>query len=381
MVDVLNYSEDHHRFRQRLRSFIDAEIRPNAMLWEKDRIVPKEAWQKMGQAGFLGTAVSKDYGGHGLDFLYSVIVSEEMIASGQTGLAAGLHSDIIVPYIESFGSETQKKQYLPGCVSGDIITALAMTEPGAGSDVASIETTAVEDGNHVILNGTKTFISNGINCDLVVLAAKNPEVEDKHHALSLYLVEDGTPGFSRGRHLEKMGMHSQDTAELFFSDCRIPRENILGSKGGGFMMLMQKLQQERLVSAISNVAAAEYLLNQTIEFCKNHTVDGKPLSKKQAVKFTLAEWATEVKMNRALLDQVILGHMAGENVVMETMMIKFASSEMANQLVSKMMDLYGEYGQLEANEIAQQFRDLRIITIFAGTTEIMKTIIAQSLQL
>lgn len=381
MVDVLNYSEDHHRFRQRLRSFIDAEIRPNAMLWEKDRIVPKEAWQKMGQAGFLGTAVSKDYGGHGLDFLYSVIVSEEMIASGQTGLAAGLHSDIIVPYIESFGSETQKKQYLPGCVSGDIITALAMTEPGAGSDVASIETTAVEDGNHVILNGTKTFISNGINCDLVVLAAKNPEVEDKHHALSLYLVEDGTTGFSRGRHLEKMGMHSQDTAELFFSDCRIPRENILGSKGGGFMMLMQKLQQERLVSAISNVAAAEQLLNQTIEFCKNHTVDGKPLSKKQAVKFTLAEWATEVKMNRALLDQVILGHMAGENVVMETMMIKFASSEMANQLVSKMMDLYGEYGQLEANEIAQQFRDLRIITIFAGTTEIMKTIIAQSLQL
>jgi acyl-CoA dehydrogenase len=380
-MGILNYTEDHHRFRQRLRDFIAKEITPNADQWEKEKIVPKEAWYKMGQSGFLSTEVSKEYGGPGLDFLYSVIGSEEMIVSGQTGLAAGLHSDIIVPYIESFGSEEIKKKYLPGCVSGDIITAVAMTEPGAGSDVASIETTAVEDGDEIILNGSKTFISNGIICDLVVVAACDPDMESKHNALSLYIVEDGTPGFTRGRHLEKMGMYSQDTAELFFTDCRIPKENILGEKGGGFLMLMQKLQQERLVASISNVAAAENILQEAVEFCKSNQENGKPLSKKQSIKFALAEMATEVKLNRSLLDQVINGHMEGENVVAETMMIKYSSSEMANLLIDRAIDLFGEHAIPEKNRIAQHFRDLRITTIFAGTTEIMKTIIAQSMGL
>ena len=380
-MGILNYTEEHEKFRLRLKEYIAKEIVPHAEQWEEDKIVPKEAWQKLGQAGFLSTAVSKDYKGPGLDFLYSVIVSEEMLTSGQTGLTAGLHSDIIVPYIEAFGTETIKQKFLPGCVSGDIITAVAMTEPGAGSDVASIETTAVEDGDDVIINGSKTFISSGINCDLVIVAARDPEVESKHNALSLYIVEDGTPGFTRGRHLEKMGMHSQDTAELFFSDCRIPKENILGDKGGGFIMLMQKLQQERLVSAISSVKAVELMLEQAVQFCKNTQEGGKPLSKKQAVKFTLAEMATEVKMNRALLDQVIKGHMEGENVVAETMMIKYASSELSNTMADRLIDLYGEEGLLESNYITKQFRDLRITTIFAGTTEIMKTIIAQSMGL
>ncbi len=380
-MGILHYSKDHEDFREKLKGFIAKEILPYADQWETNKIVPKESWRKMGKAGFLSTEVSKEYGGPGLDFLYSVIVSEEMIASGQTGLAAGLHSDIIVPYIESFGSEEIKKKYLPGCVSGDIITAIAMTEPGAGSDLASMETTAVEEAGEVILNGTKTFISNGINCDLVIVAATNPEIDDKHNAISLYLVEDGTPGFSRGRHLEKMGMFSQDTAELFFSDCRIPKTNILGEKGSGFSMLMQKLQQERLVSAISNVKAAELILEEAVEFCKNNSLKGKLLSKHQSIKFTLAELATEVKLNRALLDQVILGHMSGDNVISETMMIKYSSSEMANQLVDRVLDLFGEYGIQETKLISRHFRDLRVVTIFAGTTEIMKTIIAQSMGL
>lgn len=380
-MGILNYTKEHVDFREKLKNYIASEILPQAEQWEKEKIVPKKAWQNLGQAGFLCTEVSKQYGGHGLDFLYSVIMAEEMVASGQTGLMAGLHSDIIVPYIESFASEENKHKYLPGCVSGDTITAVAMTEPGAGSDLASIETTAIEDGNEVILNGSKTFISNGINCDLVIVAAKNPDIEVKHHGISLYLVEDGTPGFSRGKHLEKMGMHSQDTAELFFSDCRIPKANILGEKGSGFLMLMQKLQQERLVSAISNVFAAEQLLLRVVEFSRQNYKNGKPLSKLQAIKFKLAEFATEVKLNRALLDQVIKGHMEKENIVAETMMIKYSSSEMVNQLVDNVLDIFGEFGLYEENSIAQHFRDLRITTIFAGTTEVMKTIIAQSMGL
>ncbi len=380
-MGILNYTVEHHDYRDRVRKFMEQEIRPNSVQWEKDHIVPKEAWRKMGAAGFLCTWVDKAYGGPGLDFLYSVITAEEMTRTGQTGLVAMLHSDIVVPYIDSFGSDEIKNKYLPGCVSGDCITAVAMTEPGAGSDVASIEMTAEDDGDGIVLNGSKTFISNGINCDMVIVAAKDPEETNKHAAVSLYIVDDGTPGFTRGRHLEKMGMHSQDTAELFFSNCRIPKGNILGEKGQGFMMLMQKLQQERLISAVAAVAAMEILLEQCIDWAKTTEVDGKPLSKKQAIKFTLAEMATETKMNRALLDDAINGHIAGEDVIAQTMMTKYASSEAANLMADRALDLYGEYGMIEELDAVRAFRDLRITTIFAGTTEIMKTIIAQSMGL
>ncbi len=380
-MSILNYTEAHHQFRMRLSEFLAKEIVPHSEQWEKDHIVPKEAWKRMGEEGFLCTNVPKECGGHGLDFLYSVIVSEELSRSGQAGLTAGLHSDIIVPYITSFGTEEQKKKYLPGCISGDIITAVAMTEPGAGSDVAAMEMTAEEDGDEYVLNGTKTFISNGINCGLVVVAAKDPDIEDKHSAVSLFIVEDGTSGFTRGRHLEKMGMHAQDTAELFFSNCRIPKTNILGEKGGGFLMLMQKLQQERLVSSISNVAIAEWVLEETIQYAKETSVDGKPLGKYQSVKFLLAEMATEVKMNRLLLDSTIKGHMEGRDVIGETMMSKYASSEMVNTLIDRALDLFGEFGCLETNPLVRLFRNARIFTIFAGTTEIMKTIIAKSIGL
>jgi acyl-CoA dehydrogenase len=380
-MEILEYTDAHHEFRERLRLFLEKEVTPNADQWEKDHIVPKSAWKKIGAAGFLCPWVGKAYGGPGLDFLYSVITTEEMMKTRQTGLVTMLHCDIVVPYIDSFGSEEIKQKYLPGCVSGDVITAVAMTEPGAGSDVAAMETTAVEDGDEMVINGSKTFISNGINCDIVIIAAKDPAVENKHTAVSLYIVDDGTPGFTRGRHLEKMGMHSQDTAELFFSDCRIPKTNILGKKGDGFTMLMLKLQQERLMSAIGNVAASELILEKSVAFAKETEINGKPMSKLQSIKFTLAEMATDVKMNRIFLDNLIKGHMAGEDVIAETMMSKYTSSEMVNLMVDRALDLFGEYGSLEENHLVRDFRDLRIVTIFAGTTEIMKTIIAQSMGL
>ena len=378
---ILNYTKEHHQFRKNLRSFLAKEITPHADQWEKDRITPKSAWRKMGQAGFLCTDVAKKYGGPGKDFLYSVIVCEEMIKTHQTGLAAAMSSYIIVPYIESFGSEEIKNKYLPGCVSGDIIAAIAMTEPGAGSDVAAMETTAVEDGDEIILNGNKTFISSGINCGLVIVAAKDPSVEDRYAAISLYIVDDGTPGFTRGRHLEKMGWRSQDTAELFFSNCRIPKANLLGEKGSGFKMLMQKLQPERLISSIRNMANIEYILENLLDYCKTTLVDGKPLCKSQAVQFTLAEMATETKMNRTMLDALIKGHMDGDDVATETMMVKYATSEMVNQMIDRALDMFGDYGCLEDNPWVQFFRDMRVTTIFAGTTEIMKTIIAKNMGL
>ncbi|MFH2131373.1 MAG: acyl-CoA dehydrogenase family protein, partial [bacterium] len=350
-MGILEYTDAHHDYRTRLRLFLEKEVTPHADQWERDHIVPKSAWKKMGAAGFLCTWVDKAYGGPGLDFLYSVITTEEMMKTRQTGMATSLHCDIVVPYLSSFGNEEIKQRYLPGCVSGDIITAVAMTEPGAGSDVASMETTAVEEGDEIVINGSKTFISNGINCDLVIIAAKDPAIENKHAAVSLYIVDDGTPGFTRGRHLEKMGMHSQDTAELFFSNCRIPKKNILGEKGAGFIMLMQKLQQERLVAAISNVSGSEVLLEKVIAYAKTTQIDGKPLSKRQSIKFTLAEMATDVRMNRIFLDNLIKGHMAGEDVIAETMMAKYVSSEMINLMADRALDLFGEYGILEDNPL------------------------------
>jgi alkylation response protein AidB-like acyl-CoA dehydrogenase len=267
-MQILKYTKEHNRFRERLSSFLAKEVIPYADQWETDGIVPKSVWQKMGQGGYLCPAVSPEYGGLGGDFLYSVIVAEELTQTRIAGLIANLHSDIVVPYIESYASKKLKKKYLPGCVSGDTVTALAMTEPDAGSDLAGMKTEAVEEADEVIINGSKTFISNGINADLIVLAARDPVVEDPYQAISLFLVEDGTSGFKRGRKLDKMGMHSQDTAELFFTNCRIPKNNRLGKKGVGFLMLMEKLQQERLVCALMAVPAAEYILKWTTDFCK-----------------------------------------------------------------------------------------------------------------
>lgn len=381
-MNILSYSQAHDAFREKIRAFVDKEILPNKDQWEKDHIVPKEIWKKMGQEGFLCPCISKEYGGPGLNFLYSVILIEEMAKSNQSGLMCSLHSDIIVPYIDTFGTEEQKIKYLPGCVSGDTISAVAMTEPDAGSDLASMTTTAIEDGDEVVINGSKTFISNGINCGLVVVAAKDPSIENPHQAISLYLVEEGTPGFKKGNRLEKMGMHSQDTAELFFTNCRIPKANQLGQKGAGFIMLMQKLQQERLICALSAMAKAEYIQEWTVDYCKNcKDASGKPLSKFQAVQFALTEMATEISILKLFTEKLVVDHMEYKNVVAETCMAKYRTTEAVNRIANECMDIIGDFGADEACPIAREFRDVRVLTIFAGTNEIMKGIIAKSMNL
>jgi alkylation response protein AidB-like acyl-CoA dehydrogenase len=380
-MEILNYTEAHNDFRERLRAFLEKEITPFGDQWEKDGIVPKSAWQKMGQGGFLCPDVAVEYGGLGGDFLYAFIVAEELTQTRITGLATPLHSDIVVPYISSFGSEEIKKKFLPGCVSGDIVTAVAMTEPGAGSDLSSIATTAVEEDEEVVIDGSKTFISNGLNADLVVVAAKDPTVENPYEALSLYIVESDRPGYSTGRHLEKMGMWSQDTAELFFSKCRIPRKNRLGEKGMGFLMLMDKLQQERLVCAIMGVTGAERIVEWTIDYCKQTTVSGKPLSKSQAVQFALVEMSTDVKLGRTFVEKLVADHIEKREIIIETSMAKYWTTEMLNRVANRALDLFGNFGTLEACRIVRAWRDAKIMTIFAGTNEVMKNIAAKFMNL
>ena len=380
-MDILKTTRDHEAFRIRLRKFLAREVTPYADQWEKDRTVPRSIWRKMGQAGFLCMDVPLAYGGREGDFLYAAILAEEMSHTGINGLAASLHSDIVVPYITAFGSEDQKRCYLPGCVSGEIVTAIAMTEPGAGSDLAGMTTLAEEDGDTVVLNGTKTFISNGLLCDLVIVAARDADLDNPHLGLSLYLVEDGTQGFTRGRHLEKMGWHSQDTAELFLTNCRIPVANRLGAKGYGFIMMMEKLQQERIVAALGAVAAAERIMAWTIAFCTGHREGGKPLSKRQAVQYAIVELSTEVKLGRTFVDKLIADHIQGQKVVVETAMAKYWTTEMVKRVADRCLDLVGPHAIPDDHPLARAFRDVRVMSIFAGTNEIMKGIVARFMRL
>jgi acyl-CoA dehydrogenase len=376
-MEILQYTDEHRMFRDALRRFLAKEITPHVEEWEEAGIVPREAWKKMGEQGFLAMSVPEEYGGLSADFLYSVIVTEEMVRTNHSGLAASLHTDIIVPYIVSFATEEQKHKYLPGCISGDIITAIAMTEPNTGSDLAAIKTTAVESGDDVIINGQKTFISNGINCDLLVLAARDPGEENPHAAVDLFLVEASTHGFEKGKRIKKVGWHSQDTAELYFTDCRIPKANRLGEKGSGFLKLMLKLQQERLVCAIGAVAAAEYMLEMTIKYCKERTAFGRPLTKFQNTQFEIVEMATETRLGRTFVDKLIADHTEGKEIVVDVSMAKYWTTEMASRVADRCMQLFGGYGYCEEYPIARAWRDIRVTRIFAGTNEIMKTIAAR----
>lgn len=380
-MEIIRYAEEHKIFREALRKFFDKEVVPYVEEWEEAGIVPKAIWKKMGEQGFLCMQVAEQYGGMEADFLYSVIMMEELARSNFFGLLAPLHSDIVVPYIAAYASEQLKQKYLPGCVSGDILTAVAMTEPNAGSDLAGMRTTAVEDGDHVVINGQKTFISNGINADLVVLAARDPKVETPHNAIDLYLVEDGTPGFEKGRRLKKIGWHSQDTAELFFNDCRVPKSNRLGMKGGGFVMLMEKLQQERLVCSVGALTSAENILKLTMKYCQERTAFGKPISKFQNTQFKLVEMATELKLGRTFLDKLIVDHMEKRDVVTEVSMAKYWITERAMGVIDGCLQLHGGYGYCEEYPVARAWRDMRVFSIFAGTNEIMKTIVAKRLGL
>jgi len=374
------FNEDHNLFRDQFREFCAREVIPNIERWEEQRIVDRKTWLIAGQQGFLCPWVDPKYGGLGVDFGYSAIMNEELVRAGASGFALALHNDICVPYIATFGSEEQKERWLPGCVNGELISALAMTEPNAGSDLAAIRTTALRDGDHYVVNGQKTFISNGILCDVVIVAVKT-DPKSTHSGVSLIVVEAGTPGFEKGRKLNKMGMHAQDTAELNFTDCQVPVANLLGKEGGGFYYMMEKLQQERLVVAIGAQAAAEVVLENTVKYTQERTAFGKPICKFQNTQFKLVEIATEVEIGRTFIDRLIAEHIAGTPIVKETSMAKWWITEMSKRVIDECLQFYGGYGYMEEYPVCRAYRDARAQTIFAGANEIMKIIIAKSMGL
>lgn len=376
----LPFTSEHEMFRQAFRNFLEHKIVPDYEKWEANGIVDREAYLKMGAYGYLCPWVEEKYGGSGADFLYSVIIGEEFARYSLTGFFAFLHSDIVAPYIASFANDEQKERWLPGCVSGEKILAVAMTEPGAGSDLAAMRTRAVKEGDYYILNGSKTFISNGILADLVVLAAKTDPAAGAR-GVSLFVVERGTPGFERSKPIPKIGLHAQDTAELYFNNCRIPVANLLGEEGHGFYYLMQKLQQERLVAAMVNQAMAERCLEITLKYVKERQLFNKPLSKFQNTQFCLAELATEIQVGRSFVDALILQHIAHKSIVQEVSMAKYWICEMVNRVASRCLQLFGGYGYCSEYEISRLFVDARVQTIYAGTSEIMKVIISRGLGL
>lgn len=378
----LYLTEDHDIFRKSLRKFLEKEAYPHYEQWEEDRMIPRSFWEKLGEQGFLCPDIDEKYGGSGVDWGFSVVINEELERVGSGLVGVGLHSDIVVPYINAYGTEEQKQRWLPKCTTGEIITAIAMTEPGTGSDLANIKTTAILDGDHYILNGQKTFITNGIQSDLILVACKtDPGVVPKHKGVSLLMVERDTPGFSRGRKLDKVGLHCQDTAELIFEDCRVPKDNLIGLEGKGFTYLMEKLQQERLIVAIAAQVAAEDMLEMTLDYVKTREAFGKPVGKFQNTQFKIAEMATEIEMGRAFLDQLIASHMAGKDIVTKVSMAKWKLTEMAREIAAQCMQLHGGYGYMEEYKIARRYRDIPVASIYAGTNEIMKAIIAKNLGL
>ncbi len=380
-MDRSLFSEEHDIFRNNFRQFVQTRVLPQQEKWRRQGVVNREIWLEAGEAGFLCPWMEEEYGGAGGDFLHSVIVMEELSRAYESGWAASLHSDIIVPYIHSFGSAEQKAKWLPGCASGETVTALAMTEPGTGSDVAGIVTTAKRDGDHYVINGAKTFISNGMSCDMAIVAARTENATDPHRSLSLFIVEADRPGFIKSRKLEKMGMESQDTAELAFEDCRVPAENRIGQEGAGFMMLMQKLQQERLCVAVMSQANAERVLEDAIAYTQERQAFGRPISKFQNTQFTLAQCATELEVGRAFLDKLIAEHVAGKYLVKECSMAKLWQSEMQGRVIDACLQLYGGYGYMLEYPISRAYMDARVQRIYAGTNEIMKVIIAKQMGL
>ncbi|WP_406864040.1 acyl-CoA dehydrogenase family protein [Streptomyces sp. HUAS MG47] len=370
---------DHEAFRETVRTFLTKEVLPHYEQWEKDGIVSREVWRAAGRQGLLGLAVDEQYGGGGNpDFRYSAVLAEEFTRAGVPGLAVGLHNDIIGPYLTSLATDEQKARWLPGFCSGETITAIAMTEPGAGSDLQGIRTGAEDRGDHWLLNGSKTFISNGILADLVIVVAKTTP-EGGAHGLSLLVVERGMEGFERGRNLDKIGQKSQDTAELFFHDVRVPKENLLGELNGAFVHLMTNLAQERMAIAVAAIAGAEHLLEVTTTYVKEREAFGRPLSRLQHIRFEIAEMATECAVTRTFLDRCIEDHANGELDHVHASMAKWWATELQKRVADRCLQLHGGYGYMMEYPVARAFTDGRIQTIYGGTTEIMKEIIGRSL--
>ncbi|MER6633232.1 acyl-CoA dehydrogenase family protein [Streptomyces sp. NPDC000987] len=370
---------EHEAFRDTVRTFLAKEVLPHHEQWEHDGIVSRDVWRAAGRQGLLGLAVPQEYGGGGTDdFRYSAVLIEEFARAGASGLALSLHNDIVGPYLARLATDEQKRRWLPGHASGEIITAIAMTEPGTGSDLQGIRTTATDRGDHYLLNGAKTFISNGILADLVVVVA-NTRPEGGSSGQSLLVVERGTPGFERGRNLDKIGQKAQDTAELFFDDVRVPKENLLGEENRAFSYLMANLAQERLAIAVGAAAAAEHVLRLTLEYVKEREAFGRPLARLQHVRFEAAEMATECAVTRAFVDRCITEHSRGRLDAVDASAAKWWATELQKRVVDRCLQLHGGYGYMTEYRVAKAFLDGRVQTIYGGTTEIMKEIIGRSL--
>jgi long-chain-acyl-CoA dehydrogenase len=377
-------TEEHEAFRQTVRTFVEKEVLPHHAQWEQDGIVPRELWTTAGAQGLLCFDVPEEYGGPGVrDFRYNMVMAEELTKAGANGPGFPVHTDIIVPYLTGLGTDEQKQRWLPGCVSGETVTAIAMTEPGAGSDLQGIRTNAVDKGDHYVLNGAKTFISNGILADLVIVVARtdSPDARAGHKGISLLVVERGMEGFERGRNLDKMGLKAQDTAELFFDDVVVPKENLLGEEGSGFISLMVNLPQERLSIACIAAAACEAILDMCLSYAKEREAFGRPIGKFQHNRFLVAEMATEARIARVFVDDCVRLHNEGKLDPSMAAMAKWWTTELQNKLVDRAVQLHGGYGYMNEYPVARAFVDSRIQTIYGGTTEIQKEIIGRSLGL
>ena len=374
------FGDDHDLFREQFRRFVRSEVEPHVAQWNRDGITPRAIWKRMGEEGYLGANQPVEYGGAGGDFLYDAVIMEELAYYRCHALQASLHTDICQPYLESFGTEAQKRRWLAPAIAGDCLLAIAMTEPGAGSDLAGVQTRASREGDHYVVDGSKTFISNGQNCDLVITVVKT-DPGKRHDGISLLLVEADTPGFRRGRNLDKIGLKGQDTSELFFEGCRVPVGNLLGPEGGGFKMLMQKLQQERLCIAVGSIASVRRSLDDTIAYVKERTAFGKTIGSFQNTQFKLAELETEYEIGQAFVDRLLAAHVRGEDIVKEVSMAKWWCSDLQKKVAAECLQLFGGYGFMEEYPISTDYCDAAVQSIYAGTNEIMKVIIARRLGL
>ena len=377
------FNEEHDLFRDTFKQFIEKEMVPHNETWEKNGIVDRELFEKAGGSGFLGIDLPEKFGGGGIsDYRFNQIMGEEFDLAGvaTAGSGIGLHNDICVPYFKEYCNDEQMERWMPGLTNGSLITAIAMSEPGTGSDLASISTTAVKDGESYVLNGAKTFISNGINSDLVIVAAKT-QPESRHRGISLLIVERGMEGFERGRNLEKVGRHSQDTAELFFTDVRVPSENLLGEENQGFYYMMFNLPQERLNIAVSAVAGTQYAFNITLDYVKERHAFGQPVGSFQNSRFKMAEIATELEFAWAFIDKCSLALTLGELSAEEAAMAKWWTTELQKRAIDECLQLHGGYGYMDEYPISRLWRDGRVQSIYGGTTEIMKEIVGRNLGL
>lgn len=372
------FDEDHKLYRNAVREFLAAEITPHHDKWEAEGVVSREAWLAAGAGGHLCHAVAEEYGGAGVaDFRFPVVLMEEMAYSLASGPGFAVHSDMVVPYITEHASDEQKQRWLPGCVAGSLITAVAMSEPGTGSDLAGIATRAERDGESYVLNGAKTFISNGQLADLVVVVART--AEDPHRGLTLLAVERGMAGFTRGKNLDKVGMKAQDTSELFFTDVRVPVENRIGEEGAGFFYLMSGLERERMSIAVGAVAAAKKAFDLTKEYVAERRAFGRPIGKFQNTRFWLAEMATEIQVAEVFIDRCTMELVEGRLTADTAAMAKWWSTELQLRVIDRGVQLHGGYGYMNEYPIARMYADSRAQTIYGGTTEIMKELIGRGL--